>query len=130
MTAAPTLDELRAELATVPSYDAFLTVDEMVERLRRIAVAGGDHCRMEEIGTSAGGEPIFGLVIDGGDRNAVVVGFPHPNEPVGGLTALHLARRLTGDAALRERLAMTWHIVVCVDPDGDNFITMVFTHLQ
>ncbi len=47
-----------------------------------------------------------------------MVGFPHPNEPVGGLTALHLAQRVLDDVELRDRLGLTWHVVACVDPDG------------
>ena len=48
----------------------------------------------------------------------MVVGFPHPNEPFGGLTAMHLARSLCVDASLRSSLGYTWHIAYCVDPDG------------
>jgi hypothetical protein len=43
---------------------------------------------------------------------------PHPNEPIGGLTAVHLAERLASDGALRKELGHRWHVVACIDPDG------------
>jgi 2-polyprenyl-3-methyl-5-hydroxy-6-metoxy-1,4-benzoquinol methylase len=74
------------------------------------------------IGTSALGEPLHCLTVDGGepagDRDAVMFGLPHPNEPIGGLTTLHLARRLAEDPTLRARPAHTWHLVPYIDPDG------------
>jgi hypothetical protein len=47
-----------------------------------------------------------------------VFGGVHPNEPIGGLTALHLARALVTDPGLLADLGYTWHIVACMDPDG------------
>ena len=112
------LDRIRYELDTVPSFDAFAPVDDLSDRLHDIARIDPDRCRIDSIGRSASGEEIERLTIDGGPRSAIVVGFPHPNEPVGGLTALHLARRLLDVPDLRDRHGLTWHIIACVDPDG------------
>ncbi|MGW4505188.1 M14 family zinc carboxypeptidase [Streptomyces sp. NPDC004436] len=52
----------------------------------------------------------------GGVRNVLVVAGAHANEPVGGATALSLARRLLDDPA--PRAGCGWHFLLCADPDG------------
>ncbi|MFC9587295.1 M14 family zinc carboxypeptidase [Streptomyces yangpuensis] len=52
----------------------------------------------------------------GGGRNVLVVAGAHANEPVGGATALSLARRLLRDPA--PRAGCGWHFLLCADPDG------------
>ncbi|MFC7625577.1 M14 family zinc carboxypeptidase [Microlunatus sp. GCM10028923] len=112
---------LSDEAAMVPEYDHFAGVDELAAGLRSIADDHPDLARVERVGTSRQGEPLLCLIIEE-DRpdaaEALVFGLPHPNEPIGGLTALHLARRLTEDAELRDRLNHRWRIIACIDPDG------------
>jgi hypothetical protein len=112
---------LADELATVPEVDAFAGVDELAAESARLTAAHPDVISSRVIGRSAGNEPLTCLTIDG-DRNAraeaLVFGLPHPNEPAGGLTSIHLAGRLAADAALRRRLGLTWHVVPVIDPDG------------
>ncbi|WP_158886821.1 M14 family zinc carboxypeptidase [Amycolatopsis anabasis] len=74
--------------------------------------------RAERVGRSSRGEPIWELRIGSGPKPVLVVGNPHPNEPIGLATIQHLARRLCADPGLCERLGVTWHFVPCVDPDG------------
>jgi hypothetical protein len=93
-------------------------VDEIVAAMRAIAAEHSELARLERIGTSRLGEPIDSLTIAGGERHAIVFAFPHPNEPIGGLSALHLARRLCSDTGLRESFDLTWHVIGCIDPDG------------
>lgn len=118
---------LEDELASVPDIEVFATVDEMAAELTRLGAEHGDVARVRRVGTSSLGDPILGLTIDDvpdsdvpdpATAEAVVIGLPHPNEPIGGLTSLHLARRLCEDPALRARLGHRWHIVACIDPDG------------
>lgn len=106
------------ETSTVPEHDAFAGADELEASLREIASGSAGVATVRRIGTSRLGSPIGCLTVGEGSADAVVFGLPHPNEPVGGLTALHLARRLTTDPGLRERLGHRWHIVGCIDPDG------------
>ncbi|WP_152360226.1 M14 family zinc carboxypeptidase [Microlunatus speluncae] len=112
---------LTDELATVPDHDGFAGVDELVAGLRTIADDHPELTRLERVGTSQQGEPLLCLTIEP-DRpeaaEALAFGLPHPNEPIGGLTALHLARRLVEDAELRGRLDHRWRIIACIDPDG------------
>jgi zinc carboxypeptidase len=111
---------LAAEIDSVPPIDAFATVDELADAGRRLAAAHPGAVRLHRVGTSAQGEPLTCLTVDGGPGapEALVFGLPHPNEPIGGLTAVHLAQRLAADADLRARLGHTWRIVACIDPDG------------
>ena len=106
------------EISTVPAMSSFPDVDAMHARTRALAAEHTGVLELSRIGTSARGEPLLCLTVRGGPQHAVIIGLPHPNEPIGGSTALHLARRLAEDAALRERLGLTWHLVLCIDPDG------------
>ncbi|GAA4893508.1 M14 family zinc carboxypeptidase [Actinomycetospora straminea] len=116
---------LVAEMAGVPPRDTLAGADELAAGVERLAA---DHPRVvtrRRVGTSGQGEPLTALTIGAGSTadgparpSALVIGLPHPNEPVGGLTALHLARRLAQDDALRARLGLVWHVVPCIDPDG------------
>jgi Zinc carboxypeptidase len=108
--------DLARELDTVPDYTVFATVDELDAAVARLAEHADAELR--RVGTSRLGDPLHCLTIGTGDRDALVFGMPHPNEPIGGLTALHLARRLLDDRELRNRLGLRWHIVACIDPDG------------
>ncbi|ANF58641.1 hypothetical protein A5892_15155 [Halotalea alkalilenta] len=58
------------------------------------------------------------LSVGEGEKSALVVGGPHPNEPAGGATAVHLARQLAKDGELRKRLGYRWHFIGSIDPDG------------
>lgn len=111
---------LDAELAHVPPYETFAGVDDLVEKLRELSEQHPDFTELQRIGTSAQGEPIWCLTVDDGtaQQDALAVGLPHPNEPIGGLTATHLAQRVCDDEGLRQRLGLRWHVVACVDPDG------------
>ncbi|WP_320781120.1 M14 family zinc carboxypeptidase [Streptomyces sp. CRN 30] len=107
--------------ATVPAADGYPSVDELLDRFRELAGRHPGLVTERRIGTSTLGDPIPCFVIaddDGGRDDYVVVGGVHPNEPVGAVTALHLATTLCEDAGLRTHFGGAWHIVPCVDPDG------------
>jgi hypothetical protein len=109
---------LEAELESVPEIEVFSTADELVEGLRELAERHPDVTTLRRVGTSRLGDPLLCLTIGSFEDNALVFGLPHPNEPIGGLSALHLARRLCEDAELRQRLGHRWHVIACIDPDG------------
>lgn len=108
---------LQRELDAVPDSDAFLGPDELSVQLSAIAARAGLPAP-STIGRSREGRPIECLTVGDGPRAALVFGTPHPNEPIGGLTTLHLARELAADRALGLASAYRWYIVPCVDPDG------------
>ncbi|MFD9354125.1 M14 family zinc carboxypeptidase [Streptomyces sp. NPDC060031] len=83
--------------------------------------------RLRQAGASRAGEPLWLLSVGGHDhrdrrdrqvrpRNVLVVAGAHANEPVGGATALALARRVIRDPA--PRVGCGWHFLLCADPDG------------
>ncbi|MDA8371571.1 MAG: M14 family zinc carboxypeptidase [Nocardiopsaceae bacterium] len=117
-----------AELIGEPAnFTTFLGVDALVDRMHRIAAAHPDAVAVREIGRSRLGDPLWSMTIGNGPRHALVFGGVHPNEPVGGLTALHLAQTLADDGALRADLGYTWHIIPCIDPDGTRLNEAWFT---
>jgi hypothetical protein len=105
-------------LGRVPDFTEFPTVDELRDRLGRLAAAHPDVVRTRRIGTSRLGEPLDVLTVGDGPVDVVVIGGPHPNEPVGFLTVRTLVELLCADPALRAALGCRWHLVPCADPDG------------
>ncbi|NIH81419.1 M14 family zinc carboxypeptidase [Amycolatopsis viridis] len=116
----PLPDWLLEEVDGVGDRAAFAGVDELHRGLRALADRYAEITALTRVGTSRHGEPLLCLTIDGapGEPAALVFGLPHPNEPIGGLTALHLAARLCADPGLRARLRHRWRIIACIDPDG------------
>lgn len=70
----------------------YLTVDELTSCAAALAAAHPDRAVLRRIGSSKAGEPIRLLSVGRGGRHVLVVAGPHANEPVGGVTALRLAR--------------------------------------
>ncbi|KXF53057.1 hypothetical protein AXA44_45675 [Rhodococcus sp. SC4] len=105
-------------MESVPPVTEFPTVDALRADLTALAHTHPGTCTVRRIGTSRLGEPIDELVIGSGPVHAVIVGGVHPNEPVGSVTATHLARTLAENPALLVETGYTWHIVGCIDPDG------------
>ncbi|MFS8099733.1 hypothetical protein LFM09_21645 [Lentzea alba] len=109
--------EFADHLARVPEIDRVCTVDELNAAVDAL-VAESLVCRVRRIGTSRQGEPLRLLSVGHGARNALVIGCPHPNEPIGLLTVQYLARLVAETPELREGIDFTWHFIPCIDPDG------------
>ncbi|MGW7354485.1 M14 family zinc carboxypeptidase [Streptomyces sp. NPDC054784] len=124
-------------VATVPPADAYPGVDELLAAFRALAARHPERVTERRIGTSGLGEPLLCFSVradatatprtidspqspdpDDTAPHYVVVGGVHPNEPVGAVTALHLATALCEDPSLRGHFGGEWHVVPCVDPDG------------
>lgn len=78
----------------VPRYQNFLTVDELYQSDRELAKAYPKIVKLKTIGKSKNGFPIQALEIGNGKYQAVLFGFPHPEEPSGSLVLKFLAERL------------------------------------
>ncbi|MGW1776013.1 M14 family zinc carboxypeptidase [Streptomyces sp. NPDC002104] len=102
------------------------TPHELALAARALADEHPALARLRQIGASRAGEPLWLLSVGSMPKakatptptptaaNVLVVAGAHANEPVGGATALALARHLvrvppTGTA---------WHFLLCADPDG------------
>jgi hypothetical protein len=102
----------------VPDHREFLTLAELAERTRALVAEFPGLARREIVGESAEGRPIELVTIGHGRHPALLVGVPHPNEPIGTLTLDFLCRLLCEDAGLRARLDVTLYVVPVADPDG------------
>lgn len=111
---ANTVDILRS----VPEYNRFFTVDELRARARQLAAEARGAAEWIELGRSRAGYPIGALRVGSGSRRAILIGCPHPNEPVGAMTIDYLAHHLVANPGLAEQLDTTWFMVPCADPDS------------
>ncbi|MFG1796546.1 M14 family zinc carboxypeptidase [Nocardia sp. NPDC049149] len=110
------IDAVNATVGVVEDIDAFPTVDELNTFVDALAEAAAGRVTVTEIGRSRGGDPIREVQIGAGTRHIVVVGNPHPNEPIGMATIRHLLGRLAMEGM--QDFDATWHFLLCLDPDG------------
>ncbi len=102
----------------VPDYKTVLTNDEMDESSLKLAEEHPECVELIELCRTRAGKPLYCLKIGHGERNAVFLGAPHPNEPIGSMLLEYLSRRLAEDRALRDELGYTCWIVKAWDRDG------------
>jgi hypothetical protein len=103
-------------LNVVPSFQRFCSVDALyglVEALR-----GSSGFEVIVAGSSANGLPIHHVRFGGGHVKVLLVGFPHPNEPIGGMTAFSLLTLLKSRHRELINADVEWHVIPCIDPDG------------
>lgn len=101
----------------VPRYESFLEVDEHRERDRALA-ADRDHVEYVDLGESEAGETLWAVTVGEGDRSALLLGAPHPNEPIGCMTIDFLVHELATNVKLRSSLDYEFVCVPIADPDG------------
>ncbi|VVB60815.1 Zinc carboxypeptidase [uncultured archaeon] len=99
-------------LDSVDNFSEFLFVDELDKRLLKLAGKN----TVINLGKSAKGHPVLCTRLGSGKKNALIFGFPHPNEPIGSLTCLSLIKLIKKEKSLQKKY--TWYIVPCADPDG------------
>lgn len=114
-----------ASLVTLLRDMCYPTPRELGLAAHALADEHPDEVRLRQAGTSRAGQPLWVLSVAatggaprGADRSVLVVAGAHANEPVGGATALSLARRLLDDPT--PRAGCGWHFLLCADPDGAN----------
>ncbi len=112
------MEALAACLARVPEYSEFFTLEELRVRARALTAEFPGVARLEPVGASTEGRPIELLTVGHGRRPVLLVGVPHPNEPIGTLTIDFLTRLLCEDESLRARLDVTLCAIPVADPDG------------
>ncbi|WP_245550091.1 M14 family zinc carboxypeptidase [Halopiger xanaduensis] len=77
-----------------------------------------EHVTYEELGESADGNPIWAATVGEGSRTALMLGAPHPNEPIGSMTVDFLLHELATNDELRASLDYEFVCVPVADPDG------------
>jgi len=105
-------------LEKVPDYQEYLGIDELNQRMDRLREKHSDTVSSVELGKSSNGEVIKCTKVGNGKHNALVYGFPNPEEPVGGLVVDFLANSLAENRQLLGDLDFSWHFIPCIDPDG------------
>ncbi|MFF9773426.1 M14 family zinc carboxypeptidase [Streptomyces sp. NPDC013978] len=97
------------------------TVAELEAAARTLAVRRPGLCALRSIGFSRAGRPLRLLSVGHARRAVLVVAGAHANEPTGGSTVLALAERVLRERSLRSDVS--WHFVLCADPDGASLHT-------
>ncbi|EFF93743.1 MULTISPECIES: M14 family zinc carboxypeptidase [unclassified Streptomyces] len=92
------------------------SVPELVSAVRELAAHRPRLCGLEEVGASRAGRPLHLLSVGHARRAVLVVAGAHANEPTGGATLLSLVHRVADDPRLRA--GVSWHFLLCADPDG------------
>lgn len=94
------------------------TLAAMAEHTKRIASSARNLVEVRLLGYSSGGRPIELISIGDGPDSALVVGAPHPNEPLGCLVIERFLDQLVADATFRKGLGYRWHFIKAIDVDG------------
>jgi hypothetical protein len=110
--------DIDAYVNDVRDHNRFPVVDDLNSQIYSLAAGHPQSARLGTVGTSRRGEPLRLLTIGSGSRNILMVGGPHPNEPVGFLTVLETARLVAAAPELTHGSDYTWHFLPCIDPDG------------
>ncbi|MFE5814644.1 M14 family zinc carboxypeptidase [Streptomyces sp. NPDC056479] len=92
------------------------TLAELVLSARALAAHRPGLCTLRQVGASRAGRPLHLLSIGHARRAVLVVAGAHSNEPTGGSTLLAVAERVLRGRELRADIS--WHFLLCADPDG------------
>ena len=111
---------MRGLLDDLDPIERFPTVEEMQAFAAQLAVDHPDRVTVREVGRSRDGDLIqlVSITPDNSRGSVLIVGQPHPNEPIGMATIIAMCERLLADPAALNATGATWHFVPCVDPDG------------
>lgn len=89
---------------------------ELVLSARALAAHRPALCTLRQVGISRAGRPLHLLSVGHARRAVLVVAGAHSNEPTGGPTLLAVAERVLRERELRADVS--WHFLLCADPDG------------
>ncbi|MFJ4620254.1 M14 family zinc carboxypeptidase [Streptomyces sp. NPDC088812] len=92
------------------------TVRELTSLAGSLTALQPGLCALRRVGLSRAGRPLHLLSVGRARRAVLVVAGAHANEPTGGPTLLALAERVVHERELRDGLS--WHFLLCADPDG------------
>ncbi|UCC19309.1 MAG: zinc carboxypeptidase [Promethearchaeota archaeon] len=109
--------ELYEILDQIPEYEEFMTVAELDHSSIKLAKEF-KNVKLIEIGKSGEGRTIYCLKIGGGKENALLFGFPHPNEPIGSMSLEFLSRFLAENPEFTKKTGYTWYLIKAIDIDG------------
>ena len=107
-------------LADLEPIEGFPTVDQMRAFALALADDHPERVSVRDIGVSRGGIPLQLLKLSGAaaTQRVLIIGMPHPNEPIGMATIVTLCQRLLADPAALDATGADWYFVPCADADG------------
>ncbi|MFF4381053.1 M14 family zinc carboxypeptidase [Kitasatospora sp. NPDC001547] len=97
-----------------PHHDHYPTLAELDDTARRLATRWPDLCRVRTVGTSRAGRPLTLLTVGHGPHDVLVVAGAHADEFAARTAVTDLAHH----ALTRPHPDLTWHFLLCLDPDG------------
>lgn len=109
-------DDLMKLLDSVPPVSRFPSQCELMEKVTGLAKNRAFQVR--SIGESKNGMPIHSVRWGRGETKALIVGFPHPNEPVGAVSVLSLFHLFESQSEKMMGDRVEWNIIPCIDPEG------------
>jgi hypothetical protein len=111
-------ETLETALERIPAWERLLGVEELSAQFSSLQRSHPGSANVQRLGLSREGQKIELVTIGCGKRSALVIGGPHPNEPIGCLAVLTLQQLLLSDQTLCDSLDTTWHFITAIDPDG------------
>lgn len=108
--------DVGAVLRDIPHFEKFCSVSQLhglVGHLRE-----DPRFEVRVAGSSVNGVPIHHVRFGKGKVKALFVAFPHPMEPIGGMTVFSLLTLLSRGHPALVNADLEWNIVPCIDPDG------------
>ncbi len=113
------MSKMTADLVSnIPDYSYFLSLEEFDSSSRALAQSHPDSVKLFSLGVSREGRDLLCLKIGNGSRNALLMGCPHPNEPIGSMMLEYLSGELASNASLRDAMPYTFYIIKVWDVDG------------
>lgn len=104
-------------LDQIPDYKEFMTIAELDESSKKLAEKF-NIVELMEIGKSTEGRTLYCLKIGEGDKNALLFGFPHPNEPIGSMSVEFLSWFLAENPNFMKETGYTYYLIKAIDIDG------------
>jgi hypothetical protein len=104
-------------LHDVPTFDRFCSVEKLFTLVETLCT-DSTRFAVTIAGRSVNGLPIHHVRYGEGSVKALLVGFPHCDEPIGGLTVYSLMTLLAQGNETLVEADVEWHIIPCIDPDG------------
>lgn len=96
--------------------DRYPALGELADAAHHLAERHPGLCRVRTLGTSRAGRPLLLLTVGRADEHVLVVAGAHADEFSARAAVLELAHRVLAAPALHS--ALTWNLLLCLDPDG------------
>ncbi|WP_144006751.1 hypothetical protein [Pelomonas sp. KK5] len=103
-----------ALISRLPDLLAIPRFAEMRERTRRLCGRSGVEVRV--VGEDREGEPIEMVSLGDGPASVLLIGAPHPNEPIGCIGIEWLIEQFASDAGLLRATGCRWHFIKAIEP--------------